>query len=74
MSAQLSNNLTQMAVRHFSAQIPRQATKTQQVVATAIISTAVVLPFIPPAIESKRERERGQTSKRQHYAPLCCHA
>jgi len=52
-AAALTGSLAQAAIRQFSTQVPKPASKAQSVVAATIISTAVVLPFVPPAIESK---------------------
>jgi len=70
----VTSSLTHTAVRHFSAQAPKPATKLQSTIAGTLITSAVLLPFVPPAIESKRERESGHpNASRKHYAPLCCH-
>jgi len=75
IASAVTTTLTQTAVRHFSAQAPKPATKLQSAVAGAIITSAVILPFVPPAMESKRERESGHPNAfKKHYAPLCCHA
>ena len=71
----ISNTLAQSAIRHFSAQATKPATKLQSAVAGSMISAAVVLPFVPPALESKREREQGHpNANKKHHAPLCYHA
>jgi hypothetical protein len=73
-SVVLANTLTQQTMRHFSAQAPKTATRLQSAVASTIIGAAVVLPFVPPALESKRERDLGHpNANRKQYAPFCCH-
>jgi len=76
VSGVVANSVAHTAVRHFSARAPRPATRLQSAIAGAFITSAVVLPFVPPAIESKRERDSGHpnAARKQHYAPLCCHA
>lgn len=59
MAIPLSVNYARPAVRHFSARRPRPDSRTTRFVASSCIVSAVVLPFIPPAIESSRERSLG---------------
>lgn len=69
----MSSALAQTAIRHFSAQAPKPASRFESAVAGTLIASAVVLPFVPPAIESKKERDLGHpNAMRKHYAPLCC--
>ena len=75
LSGAVTNTLTHSAVRHFSAQAPKPATRLQSTIAGVLITSAVVLPFVPPAIESKKERDLGHpNASKKHYGPLCCHA
>lgn len=43
-------------IRSFSAHRPQQATRTSRFVARSCLVSAVVLPFVPPALESSREK------------------
>jgi hypothetical protein len=67
------SNLTRSTVRQFSARAPEPTTRTQQAVTTSLIASAVLLPFIPPALESRRERLLGHPNARKHQTPLCFH-
>lgn len=78
LSAHLCKNLARQASRHFSAQAPKQATRSQQVTVTTFICSAVLLFCFrssPPAIVSKRERQQGHpNAHRKQYAPFCWHS
>lgn len=47
------------SIRNFSSRAPKPDTKMHRFVASSCIISAVVLPFIPPAIESNREKKDG---------------
>lgn len=47
------------SVRRFSGGPPRPESRSARFLATSFIFTAVVLPFVPPALESNRERKNG---------------
>lgn len=47
------------SIRHFSAHRPPQESRVARAVAMSCIVCGVVLPFIPPAIVSSRERKSG---------------
>ena len=71
----LASSLAQHTMRHFSAQARKPATKAQSAFTSAVIGTAMILPFVPPAIESKRERDHGHPNAyKKHHAPFCCHS
>ncbi|KAF7596573.1 hypothetical protein BBP40_000973 [Aspergillus hancockii] len=59
-------------IRHFSVRRPRPDTRTARFVTSSCLFSAVVLPFIPPALESSRARSTGGTNK--PHPPLCFHA
>lgn len=54
--------LLRPAVRHFSARRPNPNTRTSRLVSMSCIVSAVVLPFVPPALESSREKSLGYPS------------
>ncbi|KAJ5223713.1 hypothetical protein N7468_008255 [Penicillium chermesinum] len=51
-------------VRHFSAQRPRPSSRTERAVVTACLVSGVVLPFVPPAMASSRQRKSGNPSSK----------
>ncbi|GAD93543.1 MFS transporter, putative [Paecilomyces variotii No. 5] len=59
MAIPLTVNCVRPTIRHFSAHRPRPDTRASRFVASSCIVSAVVLPFIPPAIESSREKSLG---------------
>ncbi|KAB8076028.1 hypothetical protein BDV29DRAFT_155109 [Aspergillus leporis] len=59
-------------IRHFSVRRPRPDTRTARFVTSSCLFSAVVLPFVPPALESSRAKGTGNTSK--PHPPLCFHA
>src|SRR3954451_25284703 len=69
----IRSSLSHSAIRHFSARAPEPTSRTQQAIATSLITSAVLLPFIPPALESRRERSLGHPNARKHQTPLCFH-
>lgn len=56
------------SVRHFSAHRPPTDSRTSRFVATSCLVSMVVLPFVPPALESSRERNMGYPHHNK-YAP-----
>ncbi|KAF3406583.1 hypothetical protein DPV78_001211 [Talaromyces pinophilus] len=64
------------SVRHFSAHRPRPDTRTSRFVASSCLVSMVVLPFVPPALESSREKNTGypHSHKERSLPPLCFHA
>ncbi|CAI7652016.1 unnamed protein product [Penicillium glandicola] len=50
------------SIRHFSAHRPRPDSRAARAVATGCIVTGVVLPFVPPALESSRQRSSGMST------------
>jgi hypothetical protein len=60
----LASPMLSYAVRHFSSRAPRPETFLQKAITTAAIASGVMIPFIPPALESKRERDNGHPNAR----------
>lgn len=46
-------------IRHFSVRRPRPDSRTSRFVTSSCLVSAVVLPFVPPALESSREKKSG---------------
>ncbi|KAL2220282.1 hypothetical protein M432DRAFT_638434 [Thermoascus aurantiacus ATCC 26904] len=67
-------HLVRPSVRYFSARRPRPDSRTSRFVTMSCIVSAVVLPFIPPAIESSREKSQGYPNHNKSHPPLCFHA
>ncbi|KAJ9240236.1 hypothetical protein DTO169E5_4024 [Paecilomyces variotii] len=67
-------NCVRPTIRHFSARRPRPDSRASRFVASSCIASAVVLPFIPPAIESSREKSLGYPNHNKSHPPLCFHA
>ncbi|KAL1989280.1 hypothetical protein VTN96DRAFT_42 [Rasamsonia emersonii] len=74
MSTAIAAQLARHSVRHFSAHRPRPDSRTSRFVAMSCIVSAVVLPFIPPALESSREKSLGYPNHNKSHPPLCFHA
>ncbi|EAW24307.1 uncharacterized protein NFIA_038810 [Aspergillus fischeri NRRL 181] len=60
------------AIRHFSVRRPPPDTRTSRFVASSCLVSAVLLPFVPPALESFREKDKTYSNK--PHPPLCFHA
>lgn len=52
-------------IRHFSAHRPRPDSRTERAVVLTCLVGGVVLPFVPPAMESSRERKSDTPSGKQ---------
>ncbi|EFR01200.1 hypothetical protein MGYG_09044 [Nannizzia gypsea CBS 118893] len=61
------------SLRRFSAQAPRPETRAQRYLAASCIVSGVLLPFIPPALESSRRRKLDEPPQ-DTYPPLCFHS
>ncbi|EEQ29046.1 uncharacterized protein MCYG_01865 [Microsporum canis CBS 113480] len=61
------------SLRRFSAQAPKPESRAQRYLAASCIVSGVLLPFIPPALESSRGRKLDQPPTNK-YPPLCFHA
>jgi hypothetical protein len=74
-TAIVAQQLARQTVRRFSAQAPQSESRATRFVATSCIVSAVVLPFIPPALESSREKSQGYPNhNKRTNPPLCFHA
>lgn len=70
----MTSQIGQNAIRHFSARASKPTTRMQQAVSIGFITTGVLVPFIPPAMESQKEKRLGHPNAGKHHAPLCYHA
>lgn len=59
MAVAVPVQLLRPTIRHFSARRGKPNTRTSRIVTTSCIVSAVVVPFIPPALESSREKNLG---------------
>ncbi|ODH52798.1 hypothetical protein GX48_00992 [Paracoccidioides brasiliensis] len=59
--------------RQFSSRTPKPETRTDKILTMSGIVSLVVVPFIPPAIESSREKKLGNPHSNR-YPPLCFHS
>ncbi|KAJ5620829.1 hypothetical protein N7510_004813 [Penicillium lagena] len=55
----LAAQLARPSIRHFSAHRPRPDSRAARAVAMSCLVSGVVLPFVPPALESSREKNSG---------------
>lgn len=55
----IAAQLTRPCIRHFSAHRPRPDSRAARAVAMSCLVSGVVLPFVPPALESSREKNSG---------------
>jgi hypothetical protein len=56
MATVIAAQLARPSIRHFSAHRPRPDSRAARAVAMSCIVSGVVLPFVPPALESSRQR------------------
>jgi hypothetical protein len=68
MAIAVSLQLLRPPVRRFSASRPKPNTRTSRIVTMSCIVSAVVLPFVPPALESSREKSLGYPSHNKWVA------
>ncbi|KAL4753177.1 hypothetical protein BDW72DRAFT_191326 [Aspergillus terricola var. indicus] len=61
-------------IRHFSVYRAQTTTRTSRFITSSCLVSAVVLPFVPPALESSRERNQGYPNHSRPHPPLCFHA
>ncbi|KAI3196741.1 hypothetical protein CBS147311_7345 [Penicillium roqueforti] len=73
MSSILAAQIVPPSIRHFSAHRPRPDSRAARAVAMGCIISGVVLPFVPPALESSRQRSLGMSTSAKN-PPLCFHA
>ncbi|KAJ5280318.1 hypothetical protein N7478_005690 [Penicillium angulare] len=74
MASVIASQIVRPSIRHFSAHRPRPDSRAARAVAMSCLVTGVVLPFIPPALESSRQRNSGSPSSNKPHPPLCFHA
>ncbi|KAL1991876.1 hypothetical protein VTN49DRAFT_5184 [Thermomyces lanuginosus] len=67
---------SRFTVRHFSAHRPRPDSRASRMAALSFLVSMVVLPFVPPALESSREKSTSSShhNKTRSHPPLCFHA
>ncbi|KAK1144359.1 hypothetical protein N8T08_005512 [Aspergillus melleus] len=70
----ITTQLVRPTIRHFSVHRPRPDTRASRFVAMSCLVSAVVVPFIPPALESSREKNLGYPNHNKPQPPLCFHA
>ncbi|KAI9933256.1 hypothetical protein ASPWEDRAFT_114897 [Aspergillus wentii DTO 134E9] len=70
----MSARLIRPTIRHFSVHRPAPDTRATRVITMSCLISAVVLPFVPPALESSRERNLGSPNHNKPHPPLCFHA
>jgi hypothetical protein len=70
----ITSQISQNAIRRFSARASKPTSRMEQAVSMGLITTGVLAPFIPPAMESQREKKLGHPNAGKHHVPLCCHA
>ncbi|KAL1953011.1 hypothetical protein VTO42DRAFT_3761 [Malbranchea cinnamomea] len=73
MALALASGAFRTSVRRFSARPPKPETRAQRFLAASCIASGVFLPFVPPALESSREK-KSPTRQGPKYPPLCFHA
>ncbi|KAK2779351.1 hypothetical protein FQN53_001421 [Emmonsiellopsis sp. PD_33] len=55
----LAPTMLRASIRQFSARAPKPESRTDRFITMSGLVSLVVVPFIPPAIESSRERKLG---------------
>ncbi|KAJ5831994.1 hypothetical protein N7474_000305 [Penicillium riverlandense] len=70
----IAAQLARPSIRHFSAHRPRPDSRAARAVAMSCLVSGVVLPFVPPALESSREKNSGYPNHNKPHPPLCFHA
>ncbi|KAJ5992561.1 hypothetical protein N7451_008285 [Penicillium sp. IBT 35674x] len=74
MAAVIASQIARPSIRHFSAHRPRPDSRAARAVAMTCIISGVALPFVPPALESSRQRNSSSPINNQPHPPLCFHA
>ncbi|BDD58753.1 hypothetical protein MAP00_004006 [Monascus purpureus] len=74
MTVLISGQFLRPTVRYFSVRRPQPVTRASRAVTMFCLVSAVVIPFIPPAIESSREKRKGYPNHNKPLPPLCFHA
>lgn len=70
MSLALSVGGVRASIRRFSAKPPSPESRTHRFVAMSCLVSGVVLPFIPPALESSREKKFPSHQGKQYVLPV----
>ncbi|BCR89516.1 uncharacterized protein ACHE_50713A [Aspergillus chevalieri] len=70
----MAAQLLRPTIRNFSVHRPQQATRTSIFITRSCLISAVVLPFVPPALESSREKSMGYPNHNKPNPPLCFHS
>ncbi|GLB01872.1 hypothetical protein AtubIFM57258_000282 [Aspergillus tubingensis] len=70
----IAMQLARPTIRHFSVRRPQPDTRISRFITSSCLFTAVVLPFVPPALESSREKNNGYPNHNKPHPPLCFHA
>ena len=71
-------SILRASARQFSARAPKPETKVHRFVAMSCMVSGVVVPFIPPALESSREKKLGNPHVSEYVLnvllnyPHCC--
>ncbi|KAJ5562982.1 hypothetical protein N7535_002572 [Penicillium sp. DV-2018c] len=73
MAYSIAPHFARPFIRHFSAHRPRPDSRAARAISMGCIASGVVLPFVPPALESSRQKSSGTPSSAQN-PPLCFHA
>ncbi|KAJ5495279.1 hypothetical protein N7539_000395 [Penicillium diatomitis] len=66
MAFMAAAEISRPLVRRFSAHRPQHNTRAVRAVALSCIVSGVVLPFVPPALESSRQRKAGSSDKKKY--------
>ncbi|KAE8382510.1 hypothetical protein BDV26DRAFT_288542 [Aspergillus bertholletiae] len=74
MAITITAQLAHPSVRHFSAHRPRHHSRTARAVAMSYLIFGIVIPFIPPALESLRQKNLDFPDSNKPHPPLCFHA
>ncbi|KAJ5851364.1 uncharacterized protein N7529_010749 [Penicillium soppii] len=60
--AAILSSVARPSIRHFSAHRPRPDSRATRAITMGFIVSGVVLPFVPPALESSRQRSLGMST------------
>ncbi|BCS26881.1 uncharacterized protein APUU_51592A [Aspergillus puulaauensis] len=74
MAVSIAAQLAHPSVRHFSGYRPRPRSRTARAVAMSYLISGVVIPFIPPALETLRQKNSEFPDSKKPHPPLCFHA
>ncbi|KAL5366634.1 hypothetical protein BJX96DRAFT_180909 [Aspergillus floccosus] len=74
MAIATAAQITHPSIRHFSAHRSRPQSRTARIVAMSYLVSGSVIPFIPPALESLRQKNSNLPDNNKVHPPLCYHA